>query len=418
MFLAVAFPIYPIVFALFSPYLFIFANGNRQLNENNNICMNMNISQYTKIEKPSDIPAHVEILLCKTIDDERRISLTVKNYSVDIASDAVLLKIPNGKAFRDWSGVIDKKNNLYYFHQWENLPGKFSDELTTCTKRKVYAGTIMNFLMPWGDVNSHIIATILPKLNFTCNYLLEHPEVKLLANCIQTFNLILTVCPQIQNDRFITFEDDKLMIEADILLYPFFFCPGASSWHMGMYPKNIMKPLGKARLPRTILYMPRPRHAARYLTNEISILAGICDLLSYNSGLELAIFSHQSLSLDKDVLSSARVILSVHSGAMANMIYAPPDVQIIEIIQIEKGNPFYVGLSRVLGLQHTIVAPNSFDHGNVSIPTHVDADSVLNIIKTIPEVQRNPASHMNKLDYEHQKKCHVLVAEKFVKTLR
>jgi hypothetical protein len=394
---------------------------SRSKNATEEYCVNLGIREFNQIQKLIDLPKHSEILINKQLDNEKQV--TVDNVTFDIAHDAILLKIPNGTVFREWSGVIDDKKNLYSFSQWENSPGKESDSLTNCSETAYYNHTIMSFLMIWGQFNSHFLATTLPKLNFTCDYLMRYPDIKILvfkaADPIPTPALIQKICPQLKSERFITFGNNLAGIKAANLLWPFYFNTKASFWHMGMYPKNSLSPLGVAKPERTILYMPRSMDTSRYLTNEVSVLTGICDVLSYKSGLQLSIFDHVACKNQKDeeciYASSPRVILSVHNGAMANILYAPPDAQLMEIILPELGNPFYLGFSRVLGLNYTLIKPQTFSHNNATIPTRVDVEDVVKAIQSVPEVFNNPPNHRDNLDRLHKNQCYKIVSKKFIK---
>jgi hypothetical protein len=384
-------------------------------------CVNLGINGFNQIDTLIDLPAHSEILINKQMDNEKQV--TVDNVSFDIAHDAVLLKIPNGTVFLGWSGVIDDQKNLYRFRHWENLPTKESGEITNCSEIAFYNHTIMSFLMIWGQFNSHLLATVLPKLSFTCDYLMRYPDIKILmhkaADLVPTPTLMQKICPQLKSERFITLGIDLVGIKAANLLWPFFFSPEAPFWQLGMYPKNSMSPLGVAKPERTILYMPRSMDTSRYLTNEVSVLTGICDVLSYNSSLQLSIFDHSACKNQKDeeciYASSPRVILSVHNGAMANILYAPPDAQLMEIGNPPLGNPFYLGFARVLGLNYTLIKPQTFSHNNVTIPTRVEVEDVVKAIQTVPEVFNNPPSHRDKLDRLHKSQCYKIVSNKFIK---
>ena len=62
-------------------------------------------------------------------------------------------------------------------------------------------------------------------------------------------------------------------------------------------------------------------------------------------------------------MSSARVIVAPHGGAVANIAFAPPGAHVMELITNKglKIRPCYFGLAHALGFTYEYVEPQAFD---------------------------------------------------------
>jgi hypothetical protein len=115
----------------------------------------------------------------------------------------------------------------------------------------------------------------------------------------------------------------------------------------------------------------------------------VCHLLGIIPRLQLQVFrSTGSYKQDRKQLGgNTAILLSPHGGAMANMLFMPPNTSVIEFVDLSTGNPYYIGLSRVLGFTHLTVKPKVFDHYNDSIPLVVDFDEVLDALRQVEPIQ-------------------------------
>lgn len=196
---------------------------------------------------------------------------------------------------------------------------------------------------------------------------------------------------------------------------------------------------------RTLVYMPRPRQLHHYRImdprNEALLLQAICDTLSYNSNIQLSIFkskgNYKADILQKNyqyqqkhrykrhqrhytnsssMLKSARVILSPHSGSLANVLFAPADAVVMELVDydlqaLDRANFFITSLVRAVGLKHIAIKPLNFSMWN---PTSIRVDAskiIAALVQCIPEIRHNPFDKTNAADLEHQHQCHSIVAK-------
>lgn len=190
---------------------------------------------------------------------------------------------------------------------------------------------------------------------------------------------------------------------------------------------------------RTLVYMPRSRqlhHKYRLMdhTNEAQLLQGLCATLSHRSNIQLSVFkskghykkdilqnkhsssSSSSSSLYSSMLRSARVILSPHSGAMANMVFAPPDTVVVELTNYDlpssdRSNFFVASLARATGLLHVAVAPVSFSMWNPHTFVTVNVSQVIEVLQTkIPEILLHPFNGSSIADVRHREQCSDIIA--------
>lgn len=387
------------------------------------------------------LPTHVEVLYHKTYENE---SISAQGIDIPIAAHGTTLKIMPGVVFYHPEHVIsDRFGNIYKFNHY-NVESVLPSTRFNCSAIHYHHGKLMIFIRPWAYVFSHVVATVLPALQFTCSFLIDHENIYILVVSAIQQELMCEVCSAVCNISRILFYHKigwRNPVIADELYYPFFWNT-QTDWPLGMYPANTLTPLpwtppktslryisqdafirtipGPENLRlgdndssnrRDLIYMPRPPHTRRHVQNETVMLRQICTLLGHVPSIQLRVFrSSGSYKQDRKHLNKAIVLLSPHSGAMANMLFVPRDCSVVEFVDLETGNPYYIGLSRVLGLNHITVKPSLFDHYNDSIPLIVDFTSVLNSLRNIEYVM---ARFINVSNISHVDDCVSIVDKEF-----
>jgi hypothetical protein len=79
------------------------------------------------------------------------------------------------------------------------------------------------------------------------------------------------------------------------------------------------------------------------------------------------------------VLQCAAILVTVHGGALGNMIWCAPGTRVIEVIPRAKlrERPCFYYLANALGLSYSYVEPTQFDFDNGRIPIRADARAVV-----------------------------------------
>ena len=353
------------------------------------------------------IPNDTDILFHKVYEHD---SMESQGITIPVASHATHIRLEPGIVFYHPEHVVlDKHWNIYRFNH-DNIDIVLPRDRLNCSAVHYHPGKLMIFIRPWAYVYSHIVATVLPVLHFACQQLQSDPDIVVLVVSQLQQELMCEVCSAVcQPYRVLNYQSIgwRLPVIADILYFPFFWHP-AMEWPLGMYPANTLRSLPSPPMKRglDLVYMPRPNTTSRHVQNEKMLLQAVCSVLSYSSRVQLKIF-HSSLSYRSDRLqfSSAAIMLSPHSGAMANMLFLPPTATVVEFIDLSKGNPYYIGLCRVLGLKHMSIVPLMFDHYNVTIPLVVDVQSVLNALLQLEPLKSHPPSPNRTQDKAHIHKC-------------
>jgi hypothetical protein len=168
---------------------------------------------------------------------------------------------------------------------------------------------------------------------------------------------------------------------------------------------------------RTIVFIPRLYGTARYLEGQYELLTQVCRLISSSSRYEVRVFIPTNIP-DKDrhniILQQAKVIISPHSGALANILFVPNDAMVLEISNLEIENWFYVTLASVLGLRYRNIPARDWDHSNVTMRARVDLELFREILmEAIPEIEKKKVVWSQK-DRAHIQRCLHMNLEKLV----
>lgn len=276
------------------------------------------------------------------------------------------------------SYILKKKNGLgipvvadsrtksvFSFYQWDLTPIQYKQVEVIETY-----DSVMTFLVPYGYVYSHVVAHMLPKLNFTCGFLVARQDIKILLPSHLSMKLLCMVCPQLcrsihieneinnssnPNGRFILVKDeDEKAISAKTLYYPVLICDDCTENSIndrgndvGSNPHGVIPLLSPKRgdddndkesmqsssslslfdqkhehlhanrnnsaiqRMRYLVYMRREHVSYRMMdpNTERTLLEAICSMLAFRSGIQLVIFKSKGDFL-KDIETPATTLSS------------------------------------------------------------------------------------------------------------
>lgn len=407
-------------------------------------CSTLQLSSYgTTVDHNRKLPPNGRSIFHRTYSKQSnfrnkyRVFQFGNNADIYIIEYGVVQMIPS----RAYS-VFDLHNNVYC--SYEGIHGTREKQCDYhCDGRGLYyhsSDYLMNFLVPWAQAFSHIVATVLPLLDFACPYLKEHPHVDLLVATPLQFDLMAERCPSLPfrensstTQRKVVFLHElgrKTCVMARYLLFPFFWnsrgvplelgmcAPGSLSQQLPVYNSqgSNSSPITKKSTPRDIIYLARPREGTRHLLDEKAIMTRICKLISPRSGLKLRIYRPQdNYNYDRKVFENARAVISAHSGAMANMIFAPPDTIIFEIVHPIQENAFHIGLAHSLSLQHVVIPATNYSHDDHTVKIQLSSRKVaINAVRNhLPELSKYRVNNADARDFEHVESCIIMVNRTF-----
>lgn len=180
----------------------------------------------------------------------------------------------------------------------------------------------------------------------------------------------------------------RFVIHADLVLFSQFE-PNLNQ--LGLYPRDTLRPIqrriGTLRPAEQdlVVYLQRPKH--RSVANEQQLLSSVRRSLE-GTGLRLHVFAGgRSPGDGVDVMKRARVVFGPHGGAFANLIFAQPGTQVIELVpsryllhgsKSERLSMYY-GLAQAAGMDYWFVEPERFEHGKPGMV--VDVDEVVEVVR-------------------------------------
>jgi hypothetical protein len=353
--------------------------------------------------------------------------------NLDIRDTAVLLKISNGlvmfscnsvdRGYEDapWSfryltqTVVDlNANAVIDLGNWEN-------SLSVDNKRKavnvqaMHFDTAITFLIPWSELFSHVVATMLPKLNFTCSLISNDTKIMILVDSVQSQSLLCDYCPGacVRPNRFVVVKKDQSRgVIANTLYFPLYFqsegrnqhpnpwIPRYHPWikrfpHMSMTgaeqipPVHLMHTLNTRRFSetdkRSIVYIPRTHRGTRHLANQMKMLTTLCEIIPERSKYQLDVFIPTNEYLKDRThlgLMNAIAVIAPHGGALANMLFIPQDAVLIELNDVNQGFWFYFHLSKLLGLRYIPCIVQGYDHHKASLNMSVNMTLITTLLQT------------------------------------
>ncbi|HEX3599367.1 MAG TPA: glycosyltransferase family 61 protein [Lacipirellulaceae bacterium] len=187
----------------------------------------------------------------------------------------------------------------------------------------------------------HWLCDILPRLA-PLNWIGAQPDFYL-VDCLTAFQREVLASVGIATNRLIQ-PHCRLLLEADRLLVPSLPTP-ACLRHVGTILSGQRRAIG--RMGRRI-YISRRNTGKRSFANEAEF-----EGLLESHGFEAHFLETYPLAKQAQLVSESSIIVAPHGAGLANLIFAQPGAQIIEIVQEGRYNAhLYPEKSRIFGLHH------------------------------------------------------------------
>lgn len=350
------------------------------------------------------------------------INATFTSRGASVRNRALLLEINQGILLNNgvYATVLDPNQKVAYtFNCWENSLPTIERNFTEIV---IDDDIVVSLMVPYGFVFSHITVTILSKLNFSCPFLTTN-KVTILVPTKLGKEMVLWVCPGAINAKFLLGSDLHKRAGSEFwalvtkkIVWPLYLGPFSVNNDVSHLPPMTMSVLNDQKFlknsTRTIVYMPRPPGWKRYVANQAEILSKICEVVSQVPDIELHVFtSSNNPALDRShpSLLNARVVISPHSGAMANFFFVPQDTSIIEFVDLDLGNWFFLFFASMLGLEYRNVKPLIYSQNSYSVPVVVNVDDVLgNLFDVLPQLKQihpNKTFHLPDMNFYEKKRA-------------
>jgi len=122
------------------------------------------------------------------------------------------------------------------------------------------------------------------------------------------------------------------------------------NWMKHLYPPEY--PVGE----RIKLYISRPKGVRRGVANEDAMLPILEEF-----GYTVVAMEGMSVREQAQLLARADVLISPHGGALSNMVFCKPGIQVVELFG-RHVYPFYYGLAQMCGHDYHTVLENAEDY--------------------------------------------------------
>ena len=195
-----------------------------------------------------------------------------------------------------------------------------------------------------------------------------------LIDCLTPFQKTVLATFGIDSSRLIQ-PHCRLLLEAEQLLVPSLPTPDCLREFGSLL-------LAALRLRRTGDYGPsgifisRRKSKTRKLANENEL-----EQLLHSHGFETHCLEDYSLAKQARLLHEAEMIVATHGAGLANLLFARPGTQVIEICPTGRFNAtIYPEKSRIFGLEHQIVFTQRARHRQI-LQVLADVASALEIAK-------------------------------------
>ncbi len=122
------------------------------------------------------------------------------------------------------------------------------------------------------------------------------------------------------------------------------------NWMKHLYPPQY--PVGD----RIKLYISRPKGVRRGIANEAELLP-----LLEEAGYTVSTMEGMSVAEQAQLLARADVLISPHGGALTNMVFCRPGIQVVELFG-RHVYPFYYGLAQMCGHDYHAILETAEDY--------------------------------------------------------
>ncbi len=158
--------------------------------------------------------------------------------------------------------------------------------------------------------------------------------------------------------------------------------PGGAEWpspdHLLATRRRVLDALGPAPRRRHRLLITRQDAVDRRLVNEDELLG--CPSL----GLERISLDGMTVREQVSSFRDAELIVSPHGAGLANMLFAPSDCRVVELVGAKHFSACYMVIASVLGQPYAYVAAS---HRGRDLS--VDVSDVRNVIESLEAVEEN-----------------------------
>lgn len=227
---------------------------------------------------------------------------------------------------------------------------------------------------------SHAALNLLPRLQLACDWLSgDGHDVTVLVQSRVVASMVSLWCPILKRGRVEVVDYHgghpgpccaqwNFMVSARQLYVVSWKYESESL--LGLVPPRILSRPGRfADKEGHIVWLSRGTERARAVRNEQEVLEhlrscfGPQHLVVYNDWTRSQ-DGHPSFALERRFFRNASIIIGPHGGALPNMIFAPPAVHVVEILDMvrlrlagEPARPCHFGLAVALGHSYEAVAP-------------------------------------------------------------
>ena len=289
--------------------------------DNSFFCLNQHI--YNNKEKITFISKPPIILTENKEEETKFVSGVMEKWSVNenYFKETEIYFLPNKLKFINLDNGLDWTVNVNYFPYGMTYYHAFTE-------------VIPNLLYILDKINDKNINLYIPKSNFIGS-LLEWFEIK--------------------NPYF--FKDDNYIILKNQIIQPNTNC-GNISPESVKYIRNIVEK--KSNLEKKIGIFIYRREVTRNIINSNETFECIKKIF-YN--IEWKLFDVETIKDTAELFSKAKIIIAPHGGGLTNMLFAPKNIIIIEIMPYIESNMCYSDLSKLLNNTHYIY-PNDYFNEN------------------------------------------------------
>lgn len=294
--------------------------------------------------------------------------LRYKGVTWSTPESSILFPVADGTVYAP-NGLVTNQSGAFTlgYRYWEGHVSKVSHIATPPRNEQIYLSLIEKF----DNFFQHMVFDTLPKVSFSCQFLIEYESVLVLVMNQKQLKLIREVCP-LPRERF---KITNRPIHASVVYIPYFYHPEAWLKYGNVPPNSLMTLGSRTKQGTRIVYLARQRGRTRSVQNVDQVL-GI--LKKVWKGRVDVYGESLATSPTRESVANARVIIGPHGGALANMIFSPVNTTIIEfvpLLQYKRNSELdeastYFGLAQALGFEYHSIQPKRFDlyHGQMFVP--------------------------------------------------
>lgn len=279
-----------------------------------------------------------------------------------------------------YEGSCELSANVNYRRSLSGLRRRWTDDVTfrrRLPRRRVLRGRIAILNMRCSHNYYHWLLEVMGRIG-TLRQLGISADAYL-VDCFTTFQRDALGALGIGIDRLIQ-PHAGLSLQADELLLPGMPTPAC----LQTFRRELLSAFSQPRSNSTRsdakrrVYISRRHAHTRRLINEREVTQTLD-----RHGFESHCLEDYSLARQADLFRSVETVVAPHGAGLANLIFAPPDAKVIEIVHADRYNiDLFPKLSQVFGLRHCqVIAPRS-RHRQVLCPSMDDLGLALEMTES------------------------------------